>query len=153
MNFFSLSLFTILSKQLAIFFHRFFCATVHNGDKMKRDVAPAGKSTKVFRCEFAFMIFHISRAGYLSRYSEWLRAGRSGDRIPVGTRFAVPIQSGPGAHPASCTISTRSFPVVESGRGVTLTPHPLPVTRSKKQSRAIPLLSLRAFVAYKKGET
>jgi hypothetical protein len=27
------------------------------------------------------------------------------------------------------------------------------VTRSKKQSRAIPLLSLRAFVAYKKGKT
>jgi hypothetical protein len=27
------------------------------------------------------------------------------------------------------------------------------VPRSKKQSRAIPLLSLRAFVAYKKGET
>jgi hypothetical protein len=41
---------------------------------------------------------------------------------------------------------------VESGRGVTLTPHPLLVQRSKK-STAIPLLSLRAFVAYKKGET
>jgi hypothetical protein len=40
---------------------------------------------------------------------------------------------------------------VESGRGVALTPHPLLVARSKKQSRAIPLLSLRAFVACKKG--
>jgi hypothetical protein len=39
------------------------------------------------------------------------------------------------------------------GRGVTLTSHPLRVPRSKKQSRAIPLLSLRAFVACKKGET
>jgi hypothetical protein len=36
---------------------------------------------------------------------------------------------------------------------VTLTPYPLLVPRSKKQSRAIPLLSLRAFVAYEKGET
>jgi hypothetical protein len=41
---------------------------------------------------------------------------------------------------------------VESGQGVMLTPHPLLVPRSKKHSRAIPLLS-RAFVAYKKGET
>jgi hypothetical protein len=29
-----------------------------------------------------------------------------------------------GAHPASCTMGTGSFPGVESGRGVTLTPHP-----------------------------
>jgi hypothetical protein len=41
---------------------------------------------------------------------------------------------------------------VESGRGVTLTPHPLLVPRYKN-SRAVPLLSVRAFVAYKKGET
>jgi hypothetical protein len=69
-----------------------------------------------------------------------------------GARFSAPVQSGPGAHPASCTVGTGSFPGVESGRGVTLTPHPLLVPRPKN-SRAIPLLSLRAFVAYKKGET
>jgi hypothetical protein len=34
---------------------------------------------------------------------------------------------------------------------MTLTPHPLLVPRSK--NRAIPLLSLRAFMAYEKGET
>jgi hypothetical protein len=50
-------------------------------------------------------------------------------------------------------MGTGSLPGVESGRGVTLTPHSLLVPRSKKQGRAIPLLSLRAFVAYKKGET
>jgi hypothetical protein len=90
-------------------------------------------------------------ARYLSRYSDWLRAGRSGDRIPVEARFSAPVQAGPGAHPASCTMGTVSFPGVESGRGVTLTPHPLLVLRSTKQSRAIPLLSLRAFDVYKKG--
>jgi hypothetical protein len=47
----------------------------------------------------------------------------------------------------------RVFLGVESGQGVTLTPHILLVTRPKKQSRAIPLFSLRAFVACKKGET
>jgi hypothetical protein len=56
-----------------------------------------------------------------------------------------------GAHPA-CVMGTASFPGVESGRGVTLTPHPLQVLKSKN-SRAIPLLYLRAFVAYEKGET
>jgi hypothetical protein len=39
------------------------------------------------------------------------------------------------------------------GGGVTLTPHPLLVPRSRKQRRAIPLLSLRAFVACEKVET
>ena len=59
-------------------------------------------------------------------YSDWLRAGRSGDRILVGgARFFTPVQTGPGAHPASCTMGTASFPGVKSGRGVTLTPHHL----------------------------
>ena len=38
---------------------------------------------------------------------------------------------GPEAHPASCAISTGSFPWVRCGRGVTLIPHPLLVPRSK----------------------
>jgi len=42
--------------------------------------------------------------------SDWLRAGRSGDRIPVGARLYAPIQTGPGAHPASCTVDIGSFP-------------------------------------------
>jgi hypothetical protein len=54
-----------------------------------------------------------------------LRAGRSGDRIPVGVRFSAPVQTGPGAHPVSCTMGTGSFPGVKYGRGVTLTTHPL----------------------------
>jgi len=40
-----------------------------------------------------------------------------------GAGFSAPAQTGPGSHPASCTIGTGSFPVVKSGRGVTLTPH------------------------------
>ena len=72
-------------------------------------------------------------AGQLSRYSDQLRAGRSGDRIPVGARFSAPVQTGPGAHPASCTMGTGSFPGVKSGRGVTLTPYPLLVPLVMKE--------------------
>ena len=78
-----------------------------------------------------------------SRYRDWLRAGRSGDRSPVGARFSAPVQTGPGAHPASCTMGTGSFPGVNSGRGVTLTPHPLLVPWSRK-SIDVPLLPLWA---------
>jgi hypothetical protein len=48
----------------------------------------------------------------------------------VGARFSAPVQTGPGAHPASCTMWTGSFPGVKRGRGVTLTPHPLLVSWS-----------------------
>ena len=34
----------------------------------------------------------------------------AGDRIPVQARFSAPVQTGPGAHPASCTMGTGSFP-------------------------------------------
>ena len=74
---------------------------------------------------FSILFFRLSWVGQFSRYSDWLRAGRLGDRIPVGSRFSAPVQTGPGAHPASCTMGTGSFPGVKSGRGVTLTPHPL----------------------------
>jgi hypothetical protein len=56
-------------------------------------------------------------------------------------RFSAPVKIGPGAHPASCTMGTGSFPGVKSGWGVTLTPHPLLVPWSRK-GRAIPLLPL-----------
>ena len=60
---------------------------------------------------------------------------------PDGAGFFRPSRPALGAHPASCTIVTGSFPGVKSGRGVTLTPHRLLVPRSWK-SRAIPLPTL-----------
>jgi hypothetical protein len=60
-----------------------------------------------------------------------LRTGRAGNRISVGERFSAPVQTGPEAHTASCTMGTGSFPGVRCGRGVKLTPHPLLVPRSK----------------------
>jgi hypothetical protein len=37
----------------------------------------------------------------------------------VGARFSAPVQTGPGAQPASCKMGTGSFPGVKSGRGDT----------------------------------
>ena len=71
----------------------------------------------------------------LSRYSESLRPGRSKDRIPVGARFSAPVQTGPGAHPASYTMGTGSFPRVNRpGRGVD---HPPPFSAEVKETVAL----------------
>jgi hypothetical protein len=69
----------------------------------------------------------------LIRYTEWLRAGRSGDRIPLGARLPVPVQASPGAHPASCTMGTGSFPGVKSSWGAMLAPHPILVPLVMKE--------------------
>ena len=45
--------------------------------------------------------------------------------IPVGAKFSVPVQPGPGVHLASYTMGTGSFQGVKSGWGVTLTSYPL----------------------------
>jgi hypothetical protein len=50
--------------------------------------------------------------GKLSQYSVWLRAGRPGDRGSIlgrgerGFSSSLFVQTGSGAHPASCTIVT-----------------------------------------------
>ena len=62
----------------------------------------------------------------------------------MGARFSAPVQTGPGAHPASCTMGTRSFPGVKRpGRGVDHPPHIVP----RLKIRAIPLLHFSAFMA------
>jgi hypothetical protein len=58
-----------------------------------------------------------------------LRAGRSGIKSRWGRDFP-PVKTGPGVHPASCKMGTRSFPGVKCGRVVLLNTHPFLVPRS-----------------------
>ena len=52
-----------------------------------------------------------------------LRAERSGMESRWGRDFPL-VQTGRGAHPASCKIGTGSFPGIKCSRGVLLTTHP-----------------------------
>jgi len=51
---------------------------------------------KVWTAIFVLCSSREMWAGYCSRYNRWLRAGWSGDRIPVGARFSSPVQTGLG---------------------------------------------------------
>ena len=53
---------------------------------------------------------------YGSQYSNSLHTVWFGDRIPVGVRTSTPVQTSPGAHPASYTMGTGSFPGVKRPR-------------------------------------
>jgi hypothetical protein len=69
--------------------------------------------------------------GWLSQYSDWLQAGRSGIESRWGARFFTHIQAGPEAHPASYTMGTGSFLGVKRlGRGAD---HPPPSSAEVKK--------------------
>jgi len=95
--------------------------------------------------EEVFFPLYMSKGGPDSVVGITTGYGLNGPGIESlwGTRFPAPVQTGPGGHPASCTMGTKSFPGVKSGRGVTLTLHLLLVPWSRK-GRAIPLLPLWA---------
>ena len=60
----------------------------------------------------------------LGWYSDSLPVVQSRDKIMVGATFSTPVQTGPGAHPASHTMGTGSFlGLKQPGRGID---HPPP---------------------------
>ena len=61
-------------------------------------------------------------------------------KTPVGARFSAPVQTGLGAHPASCTMGTGSLFRGLSGRGVALTTHHRLAPRLKKEYIPVVLL-------------
>ena len=81
-------------------------------------------------------IFHyICGTGQLSRYCESLQDGLFDDRIPAGTRFSFPFQTGPGTHPASYRMGFGSVPGIKRpGRGVDHSQH-LAWRLNKEQSQ------------------
>jgi hypothetical protein len=77
--------------------------------------------------------------GWLSRYCDSLRDGRSGDRIPLGARFSTPVQTGSEAHLAPCTMGTVSSTGVNwPGRGFD---HPPPSITEVKERAELYLYS------------
>ena len=94
------------------------------------------------------VLYQLCNTGYyyqewarlLSRYGDWVWTGQSGIESRWGRDY-LPVQTGPGAHPASCKMGTRSFTGVKCGWGVLLTTHPLLVPWLWK-SRAILLPTL-----------
>jgi hypothetical protein len=87
---------------------------------------------------------------HLLHYNKWLdslRAGRGpGIESRWGARFSAPVQTGPGAHPASYTTGTGPFPVVKrKGCGVDHSPHLAPRLMKEKSYTSTPALGLRGL--------
>jgi len=126
------SLFSLLPKPNKNFkppYHFDILATSSNGMHASLDTM-----LKFAQKKYISRLQHMTGGpGSVVGIATGLKFGRYGDRIPVGARFSAPVQTGPGAHPASCTMGTRSFPGVKSGRGVTLTLHPLLVPLIMKE--------------------
>jgi len=91
----------------------------------------------------------IAWVGWFSRYSDWIRAGCSGIESRLGQDFPF-VRTGPGVHLASCTMGNGSFPRVEATEAWGRPPHPHLVPKVLEKSRALPLLTLMACLAYKK---
>jgi hypothetical protein len=62
--------------------------------------------------------------GWCSWYGNLVWAEYSGDRIPMGVRFFLPVQTGPDSHPASSATGIGSF-IVEVVSGLEAVPFPL----------------------------
>jgi hypothetical protein len=77
------------------------------------------------------MFTAVGGPGGLSWYSDSLRAGQLGDRIAVYAKFTAPVQIGPTAHSAYCTVGTGSLSRGQSVQGLEF--HPLPSSAEVKE--------------------
>ena len=124
---------------------------LHHGSPIRGppgyNMRPAAKFLICINCKNYAVIWAVIPLIMLSRYSDSLRAGRSGDRIPVGARFSAPVQTGPGAHPASYIMGTGSFPGVQrADRSVDHPPHLAPRLKKECSYTSTPHLGLRGLL-------
>jgi hypothetical protein len=74
---------------------------------------------------FSLSVFRLIPEQFQTNKVHDTSKNRAKKKIPVGTRFFAHVQTGPGAHPASCTMGTWSFPGVKRpGRGADHPPLP-----------------------------
>jgi hypothetical protein len=97
---------------------------------------------KNVKSPFCVLIRHMAlfKAG-----QQLATAGRSGDWIPVGTRFSVLVQTSLGAQPASYIMGTGSFlEVKRPGRGGNHPPHLTSKLKKEYNYTSIPLWAFMA---------
>jgi hypothetical protein len=93
----------------------------------------SGTQDRGFASDRSHRIFPAGNIRTTEQQKYKIRTNEALKKPPVGAKFSAPVQTGPGAHPASYTMGTGSFPGVESGQGVTLTSYPILVPRSKNR--------------------
>ena len=106
----------------------------------------------IFRIEVVWSTHFVEQGNSISSekiffciivYIDWLRAGRSGDRIPVGGEIFRTCLNRPWGPPSLLYNGYRVFPGGKKRPGPDADPSPLLVPWSRK-GRAIPLLPLWA---------
>jgi hypothetical protein len=94
---------------------------------MNENMSVLSKKSLLANCH-QLLFFIVLRPYEWARIAHSVRAGRSRNWIPVGSRFFTHIQTGPEAHPAFCTMGTKSFPGVKrQGRGADHPPPSIPL--------------------------
>ena len=122
-----------------------FRTAIRFNDFLKSDISVTPMANSIFwnhqhSCSHVMVFPTKCKPQLPDILSDSLRAGQAGDRIPVWTRFPAPLQTGPGAHPASYTVGTGSLPGVKRpGRGVD---HPSPFRAEVKERVRLYLYSL-----------
>jgi len=109
--------FNSLKRIFLIFFRRlnircFLCISIHS----------RCKNIALYKLYIVRVLISLFRAQLAQSVQHSLRAGWSGDRIPVEAWFSEPLQAVSLAHPASYTTGLSRG---KSGRGVALTTHPI----------------------------